>query len=1147
MAAHTATAHLIDIADLRACVDVAGIVALFQKLRYPVESPPVAVPLAPDDLPGMLRDEVVARYVVADVGDVRASLGVTLFVLRTAQEKSSTIRGIAQQWTRRFAGEHLLVFAAQPTDDHGFAQITFVNTRRLGEGAQVRIKLHKLIVDRLNPTRHDAETLNAIAAPAGAAPEARALYAAQCDAFDVERITNAFYREYAKRFQAVKARIQHDNPAIAALHDDERLHTFTQRLFGRVMFLYFLQKKGALNGEAAFLQKWYKNALAEHENFYRYVLEPLFFQTLNAPRPDARSPLFGHVPYLNGGLFAEDADDHRGSVYLDNAIFDAKSMDGLLYFLDTHNFTIEEDTPLEVEVALDPEMLGKVFENLLAEAERSQSGTFYTPRAVVAFMCREALAAYLERATGLDAPRLGWLLDEAETGEPARDDAQHERLTAQTLPRALREQIERALENVRVLDPAVGSGAFPLGMLALLIGVRRALYRVAGATVAPHSHLVEGWKRNFIRDCLYGVDIKREAIEIARLRLWLSLVVDANPFEMEPLPNLDYKLMDGNSLIETFDGVAIYPTRPPAGQVQSRFGNEATEDLQARLHTLQDAYFQPDPAGSTNRQELKEQIRATEYAIVATELHQKDADNTTRLNHLLQQLHMVLGKQSERTIRAEVQALQHAISTTKAALADLKAGKTLPFFLFRLHFASVFAERDGFDIVIANPPYVRHEKIGPDVQSALKASYPQVQHGMADLYTYFYARGLDLLHAGGTLAYITSNKFFRAGYGAKLRELLQSQTHLRAIIDFGDAPVFDAAAYPCIVVTGKGAPPADYTYPAFTAANDIDLDKLGAIFHAQAQHLAQADGARPPASTGATSALVAKLLRMGTPLGTYVDGKMYRGVVTGLNEAFVIDQATRDRLISEDPKIAEVLKPFLRGRDIGRYAIHPAGLWLIFTRQGTDISRYPAIEKHLAQWRTQLEPKPKGWNDADLWPGRKSGPYKWFEIQDTVEYHPAFQQIKVVFPDIASYPEFAYDMSKSHLGNTSYAIPTSHKYLCAWLNSKVIEFIYSSLSPQVRGGYYRFIYQYMIQLPIVEPSPGEQQRLGELVDALQVIGGQGPEAEAMEREVDAIVYRTYGLTAAEIAEIERWHAERRATLGVGKGRRGKEGTKAGQA
>ncbi len=951
-------------------------------------------------------------------------------------------------------------------------------------------------------------------------------------------MTDAFYREYARRFKEIKERIKNENPAIAAFTEPDRLHTFTQRLFGRLMFLYFLQKKGALNNNPDFLKRWYVRALEDHENFYRHVLEPLFFQTLNMPRPEGHSPLFGHIPYLNGGLFAEDEDDHKGTVFLDNAIFDANGVDGLLYFLGAHNFTIEEDTPLEVEVALDPEMLGKVFENLLAEDERGRSGTFYTPRAVVSYMCREALAAYLARATTISPEQLEWLLEEAETGEPVRDDAGHERLTGQSLARPLRESLDRALDAVRVLDPAVGSGAFPLGMLALLVGVRRALFRVAGVPVQAQTDLVEGWKRNFIRDCLYGVDIKREAIEIARLRLWLSLVVDANPFTMEPLPNLDYKLMDGDSLIETFDGVEIYPTRPAIGEQQSRFGNEATEALKQQLHRMQNAYFQP---GDADRQQLKTQIRETEYAIVNERLQEREAALKDRFNKLTHALTMLQGRQETRNQRAEIEAIAHEQAIIASTRADLQSGKTLPFFLFRLHFASVFAEKDGFDIVIANPPYVRHERVAPATLATLRAAYPEVQHGMADLYTYFYARALQLLHTNGTLAFITSNKFFRAGYGDRLRTTLTTQTHARTIIDFGDAPVFDAAAYPCIVITGQGVPAPDHAFRGLTVTrtqihDQKDLDHLRQVVQEFGQTLAQAEGVRPPASSPETEALVAKLMQRGTPLGEFVQGKIYYGIKTGLNGAFVIDQATRDRLVAEDPASAEVIKPFLRGRDIGRYAVHSEGKWLIFTRQGTDIERYPAIKAHLMQWHEKLEPEPRGWVSPPEWLGRKRGTYKWFEIQDSVDYYPVFEQPKIVWPNLCLESKFSYAEDVMYVCAPANILAAANKSLLAILNSSLIWYVLRQIAIERGGTYIEAKPIYVSQLPIVEPTSADRARLEELVEALQAIGGQGSDAAAMEREVDAIVYRTYGLTTDEIAEIERWHAERRAQLATGRGR-----------
>src|SRR5579884_644888 len=247
--------------DLEACIDVSSVFTLFRKLRYPVEDVPVAVPLDEGDLPGGLRDGIAARYPIAQVGGVRPGdplVSVTFFELNDQTRKSELIRGIAQVWTRRFLGEHLLVFAVKGQSDQStFEQLAFVNTRRLGEGAQVRIKLHKLLVERRNPTRHDLDTLNRIA-PRPGSLSAEHLYQSQCEAFNVERLTDTFYREYARRFRMAQERIKLDNPTIAAFSDPTRLHTFTQRLFGRLMFLYFLQKKGALNGDHQFIKSWYE-------------------------------------------------------------------------------------------------------------------------------------------------------------------------------------------------------------------------------------------------------------------------------------------------------------------------------------------------------------------------------------------------------------------------------------------------------------------------------------------------------------------------------------------------------------------------------------------------------------------------------------------------------------------------------------------------------------------------------------------------------------------------------------------------------------------------------------------------------------------------------------------------------------------------
>lgn len=279
--ATTTAAPVISLTDLSACTDVAAVYALFRRLRYPVAAPPVAVPLEDGELPAALREGAAARYLVARVGGARRGepvVDVTLFVLADAAGQSALVRGIAQAWTRRIFGNHLLVFAVPDAASGGdFERLTFVSTERLGEGAQLRVKLRKLIVERRHPTRHDLDTLNRIALALAAPDDATAAYKAQGEAFNVERITNEFYRGYSKLFHAALARIEAENAHVHLPDGRPWQRTFTQRLFGRLMFLYFLQKKGALNRNPNFVSEWYTRAARSGDNFYVDVLVPLFF------------------------------------------------------------------------------------------------------------------------------------------------------------------------------------------------------------------------------------------------------------------------------------------------------------------------------------------------------------------------------------------------------------------------------------------------------------------------------------------------------------------------------------------------------------------------------------------------------------------------------------------------------------------------------------------------------------------------------------------------------------------------------------------------------------------------------------------------------------------------------------------------------
>ena len=872
-------------------------------------------------------------------------------------------------------------------------------------------------------------------------------------------------------YERAHAVIAASNPHIAAFHEPDKLHAYTQRLLGRLMFLYFLQRKGWLGGRPRFLTDQFRATFQRHSGeatsgethyFYREVLEPLFFDTLNQRRPDHITRWDGiRIPYLNGGLF-DRSRDPAGDLLLPDSLFDPSNQGGLLEFFNRFNFTVADDTPLEQDVAVDPEMLGKVFENMLEERERGQSGSFYTPRPIVAYMCQEALAGFLDERGAVPRATARALFD---------PDA------AVPLTPEQAAALDAALARVTVLDPAVGSGSFLIGMMNEILWLKRRAAAAQGIEVTPA--LVAGWKEAIIRDSLYGVDIKPEAIEIAQLRLWLALVVDQTLDEARPLPNLDYKLMAGNSLVETLDGEPVL-----TGAAEALIGDDVQPQQPAlglfgadkerfKLDDLRRRFFAAEP---DERKTLRADLQAQERRIVQTALDEKSGHTQTLINQLGRkagEMGGTLGKADQKKLAAA--------TARQARLLDLldavnRPNAALPFFLYRLHFSEVFA-RGGFDIVVANPPYVRGELLGAQKDEfKITPIYADVYAGTADLYVYFYARAIDLLRPNGQLSFITSNKYLRANYGKGLRGFLSRELRLSTVIDFGDLPVFDAAAYPCIVLGDKRAPEAEARLSVLAVEDVVQIEDL--------REWVLASGTTPQAeltaegwnlSSGAVARVMAKLKAAGVPLSEYVNGRIYRGVLTGLNEAFVIDAATRAALIAADPNSAEIIKPWLRGRDVKRWRVEPAGLYVIALQNSGDASAhnawgkastenearsifqetYPAIHDHLAQFETDLRIR----QDQGRW---------WWELR-ACAYYAEFEKPKLVLPDIAPSPRFAFDLDDFFIGNTGYIIPTEEMWLTGVLNSLAVHFFYDKLSSQIRGGFYRFIYQYLADIPIPAP------------------------------------------------------------------------------
>jgi len=542
-----------------------------------------------------------------------------------------------------------------------------------------------------------------------------------------------------------------------------------------------------------------------------------------------------------------------------------------------------------------------------------------------------------------------------------------------------------------------------------------------------HDRTPYHFKRHAIQNCLYGVDIDPGAVEIAKLRLWLSLVVDEEETkQIKPLPNLDFKIVSGDSLI----GFPYKTQRlHEIEKLKTRFFEETEHDRKA---------------------DLKREIMAK---------------------------------------------LKECFAASKKTLGyDVS-------FDFGIYFSEVFDGKRGFDVMIANPPYVRMELIKP-LKPLLRANYPHVHDERTDLYVYFYARSHQLLRPGGVGCFISSNKWLRAGYGEKLRQHLLDSQAFRLVVDFGELPVFEAATFPAVFLWQK-LPRAD---AATTWAVVKDLQAC--YNHGVREHVAriaqpvpakQFGKDKPRLASASAADRRAKMEASGPRLEEISKGRMLYGIKTGLNEAFVINDETRCRLIADDNKSKEVIKPLLFGDDIRRYELHYRDTYLLYMFHGVSIGRYPAVERYLKPLRTRLE-------------GRATN-QKWYELQQPQgAYAPLFGGQKIVYPDIGKEARFVMDGDACFIETTAFAVATEDWYLLGVLNSTpAFDYLKSCavvLGDADKGGRLRFKTAFMESLPIPDAAAKDREKVAGLAQEAQRLHGE------RRKRVEKFL-RDIGLTPAE--------------------------------
>ena len=455
---------------------------------------------------------------------------------------------------------------------------------------------------------------------------------------------------------------------------------------------------------------------------------------------------------------------------------------------------------------------------------------------------------------------------------------------------------------------------------------------------------------------------------------------------------------------------------------------------------------------------------------------------------------------------------EHKNEDALVKLEQFKRSNTKPFFLWKLNFSEVFQEKGGFDVVIANPPYVSHVNLTKIEKTSLIENF-QTFKGRADIYVAFYEKGIKLLKQNGVLTFISSNKFLRAGYGDSLRRFLKNEIKIYSLIDFGDTPLFDAITYPCIVIIQNTKEEIyDFSFLLAKNINDLRMAEKFKLFNSN-----YLENEIWSFENKKLLKIWKKIHNKSIPLSTYICNNFYRGIVTGFNKAFVINEKQKDNFASKNPLSTQIIKSYLMGKDVKRWRAK-ANYYIIFAYHGIDINKYPEILEYLTPFRKKLERRATSKN------------HKWYELQQPqTGIYKHYEKTKIISTDIAKRCEFTLEYNHSFIDATIFCIPLDDLYLLSLLNSSLIESYYKSISSTIRGDFLRFKKIYLYKLPIKKISSSKQkpfirlaQKTLSLTKANDYLDNAAKQAKVKEYEqqINEMVYELYGLTEDEIAIVE---------------------------
>ncbi|HBD8771759.1 TPA: Eco57I restriction-modification methylase domain-containing protein [Campylobacter jejuni] len=899
-------------------------------------------------------------------------------------------------------------------------------------------------------------------------------------------------------------------------------------------------------------------------------LSELFFEVLAKEKSTRKKSEFAYLPYLNSSLFEKQnientleisslSNDlklfyYKNTVLKDDKCKAKKGQVGLLEylfeFLDSFDFGSDDEQSeiLSQKELISSSVLGNVFEKLNGYKE----GSFYTPSFITSYMCKESITKVV-----LDKFNAQFDLDAKDISE---------------LRKSLRKEDKKAqkelLNSIKICDPAVGSGHFLVSALNVMLSIYDELnlfdeefylevqndeILITGRkgefieykrpkTPKDKAHLIQQelfhTKKDIIENNLFGVDINPNSCEITKLRLWIELLKhsfyqsfdDETYHDLKTLPNIDINIKCGNSLVSYFE----------TGKSLSHYPN-IKERINKYKRTVKDYKegFYTDK--SYINQEIKNLKISFKNFCFADKFKKEMKGFNDKCEKYSKKYGNFLAVDDENLkffVSANLTLFDFDEKEAIKEFANLKKEYDNIFnlesnhpFEWRFEFPEILDDDGnfkGFDLIIGNPPYIRQEEI-KELKNTLSKNY-KVYKGTADIYTYFYELGFNVLKENGILSFITSNKYTRAGYGEALREFLLKNTCILKYIDLNGIKVFDSATVDTSILSFEKIKIKENTFKYLSLNNellknyDFEISAIKEFLNISQNSLSKESFTF---SDENTSALKAKIERIGTPLKEWYGLNINYGIKTGYNEAFIITTEKRNEILAkckdeaEKERTAKLIRKMLRGRDIKRYSYEWAGLWVIgtFPSLKINIEQYPALKQYLSQFLPHIEQSgEKGC--------RKKTSNKWFETQDNIAYYEEFEKEKIVWAEMTKEACFVYDNSNFFTNQTCYFFThCDYKYLLAILNSRLIVYYMQYISSHLGQGAFRWIRQYIEKLPIPKINSKNEKLADELINLVDEIlkakeQDKNANTQELENKINSLVYKLYNLTEEEIKIIE---------------------------